>query len=734
MFTTANFPGATTGDLNNARALYGLLTGRITQLPGTAQLNNAGDAYTFNGPARDAERQDTHGFFAQDSWRWKPNLTISMGLRYQLQMPMVATLGRLTGSTITDVCGKSGLGAGPQGRSCNMFQPGVFGNPSFTAATFVPLTAETDGYNIDKNNWAPSIGANWRPMVQNGWLRKILGDPEQATVSGGYARTFNFERVDRFQSIYVGNPGTTTPATRGFNGTTDFDLCGTGAAPACPLLFSQKSLLTIPPFVATPSFPLTALASQNVNAFDPAIQSPYTDSWTMGLQRSISRDMAVEVRYIGNMNKQPWVRENWNTTNYRETGLIGTNPVDGVANQFAAAQANLVANNNSGNPARVGSFAYFGAGTGTTPLPLFLAHFSAIAPAGAATESNYLLSTQWTNTTWVNALNPFSPDPQGIANNLWSGSNNAWRNNAIGTGIYPENFWVMNPAVNQARVMRNLGQTKFNSVQVDVRRRFAQGLQAQVSYQYARGYLYSTQDQHLGLFEQRRVSGDNPQLIPHAIKMLWTWDLPVGRGRRFGTNWNGWMDGALGGWTFAGAGRIQQPSFRLSNTLIMGMSQSEAQNIFKQARIEVSSTGAVTVWNMPKDVVDNTVLAYSTNPASATFYAGALPSGRFFAPASRPAGVYPAPYNNACTGLYPGDCAPDLYFSGPWFGEFDFKLVKKFQLPGKAIFETNIEVFNALKATNFRYLMNPSSSTNSFRITQQDSLARQAQLVFRVTW
>ena len=38
MFTTANFPTATQTDLNNAMQLYGLLTGRVTQLPGTGQL------------------------------------------------------------------------------------------------------------------------------------------------------------------------------------------------------------------------------------------------------------------------------------------------------------------------------------------------------------------------------------------------------------------------------------------------------------------------------------------------------------------------------------------------------------------------------------------------------------------------------------------------------------------------------------------------------------------------
>jgi len=53
--------------------------------------------------------------------------------------------------------------------------------------------------------------------VQTGWLRTLLGDPEQATVRGGYSMTYGFERMDRFTGLYGGNPGGTTVATRNIN-------------------------------------------------------------------------------------------------------------------------------------------------------------------------------------------------------------------------------------------------------------------------------------------------------------------------------------------------------------------------------------------------------------------------------------------------------------------------------------------------------------------------------------
>jgi len=724
IFTTTNFPTATTTDLGNAMALYGLLTGRVSSLPGTGQLNNEGTQYVFNGLSRDAERQDEYGFYATDSWRWKPNVTVTAGLRYVLQMPLVATVGRLTGSAMADACGISGTGDDGNGRKCAINRPGYLGNPSFTAATFFPLTSETKGYNIDTNNFAPNAGVNWRPMVQSGFLRHILGDPEQATVSGGYSRAFNYERIDRFRTVYVGNPGTTTPATRGTSNT-DFPLVDPGDPAGYPLLFSQKNRLTNPGFAQTPTFPLTALASQSIFVFDPDIQIPSTDSWTVGFQRSLSRDMAAEVRYVGNRNNDPWVSENWNFANYIESGLMGQNTTDNVANQFLLAQQNLIANTNSGDPTRIGSFKYAGPGTGTAPLPLFLAHFTGTAPGNAADQTLYT-STQFTNATWVGRLNPFAPDPQGISSNLRTGNNGIWRTNGVAAG-YPVNLFVLNPAVSNVNVTRNYGRSDYNSMQVDLRRRFSKGFAAQGSYTYARGTSYTNNDLHYPLQPRRSTT------IPHAVKMLWTWDLPVGRGRRFGTNLNKWVDGALGGWQFSGSGRVQRPLNRLTNMTIVGMSQKEAADLLNNVRVDVSATGTVTVWNMPKDVVDNTILAFSTSAATPGYYTQGAPTGRYFAPASRPAGFNGAG-DPGCIGLYAEDCAKDMFFFGRWFAEFDLKIVKKFQLPGKATFDFSAEVFNALNSTNFQTSVNPSASANSFRITNQDSNPRTGQLVWRITW
>ena len=80
--------------------------------------------------------------------------------------------------------------------------------------------------------------------------------------------------------------------------------------------------------------------------------------------------MAVEIRYVGNRGDDEWEAINYNT-------IRGENlAANGFMNEFKLAMANLAANNASGVSNRAGSFAYFGSGTGTTPLPIYLAYLN----------------------------------------------------------------------------------------------------------------------------------------------------------------------------------------------------------------------------------------------------------------------------------------------------------------------------------------------------------------------
>ena len=133
MFNTTNFPDASNNNLTDMRALYAFLTGRVTTINGTARLN-PDSKYVYIGPTTDDMRLTEFGAYAQDSWRVTPALTLNAGVRWELQLPIEALNANYSTATMADICGPSGAGAGPGGRTCNLFHPGIFNAPGPGAA------------------------------------------------------------------------------------------------------------------------------------------------------------------------------------------------------------------------------------------------------------------------------------------------------------------------------------------------------------------------------------------------------------------------------------------------------------------------------------------------------------------------------------------------------------------------------------------------------------------------
>ena len=119
---------------------------------------------------------------------------------------------------------------------------------------------------------------------------------------------------------------------------------------------------------------------------------------------------------------------------------------NGFLDEFKLAQANLQANLASGVAARANSFAYFGPGTGTSPLPIYLANFNG-RPQSQSGDASLYTGANWTNTARLAELAQRNPNPGGAANTLFTTA--AFRTSLAAAG-YPRNFFVLNPDVGSA--------------------------------------------------------------------------------------------------------------------------------------------------------------------------------------------------------------------------------------------------------------------------------------------
>ena len=701
MFTAANFPGASTAQLNQAQSLYAVVTGRVASIGANAALSEESNQYEYLGNSVQRSRMREAGFFIQDSWRIRPDVTINAGLRYELQFPFTPRNDSYSTATLESFCGISGTNPTTV---CNLFQPGV--TPG-VAPTFIAFGKGTAAYETDYNNWAPSVGIAWTLKGSGGFMGTVFGRNEgDSVLRGGFTRAFSREGMNAFSGQFGGNPGVTIDATRS---------TGNGNLGTLPLLFRESNRLGAPPFAATPQYPLTEVVTGDVNLMDPTLQVPYADSWTVGLQRTVGRNMAVEVRYVGTRARDLWATQNFNEVNIFENGFL---------NEFRAAQQNLRANVAAGQASR--GFAYQGPGTGTVPLPIMFAYFQGAGDpnsAAAYTSTNFR-----SNNTFLTPLATFNPNPFGFAAAM-AGNNSpaALRNNALAAGLAP-NFFYANPQLLGGLDMtRNVGRSDFNGLQLELRRRLAQGLQFNASYALGEMKVHSFRTHRRPIF-MIEDAGD-PGHVDQVFKLNGVYDLPFGQGRRFGGNVNGFVERLIGEWSLSLVSRVQTGRLiDLGNVRMVGMTAGDVQDMFN-LRFEHDGK---KVWMLPQDVIDNTIRAFSVSATSASGYGSAgAPTGRYFAPANGPDCI------EIDNGAEYGDCGTrSLVVTGPMLQQHDISVAKRVKLVGRANFEFRLEMLNAFNNVNFIPVGGLGATIGNYEVTGLTSTntARVIQLVSRLNW
>lgn len=710
MFSTANFPGASTTQLNNARNLYALLTGRVSQVLGNARLNEDTNQYEYLGNGFQRGNMRQWGFYAQDNWRVRNDLTINAGLRYELQQPFVSTNNSYSTATFADVCGISGIGSDGQ---CNLFKPGTL---TGKAPTYINYSEGTPAFKTDRNNFAPSLGLTYRPSVGSGFLGKLIGQDGDTVLFGSYALAYERAGMADFSDVFSDNPGVSIAVNR--NATLgNLNTDGKGV----PLLFRDTARLAPPAFSTSQQYPLAAGISDTVHIFNPDLQVPYSQTWAGGVRRKLTRDIGLEVRYVGTRHLQGWGEFDLNEADITANGFI---------NEFRNAQANLQANIAAG---RGNTFRYFGPGTGTSPLPVYLAYFSGVPTSQAGDASRYTSSlfgdTNFTNPLAVRNPNPFTPAGTNSSTGLDGDATR--RANAAAAGL-PRNFFRLNPDVASASIESNTGYTRYDGLQMELTKRLSHGFLMQGSYVFGNSYesaRYSLKAPRQKTLQTGTIAG-----VTHALKANWVYELPFGNGRKWLGSSSGWVDRLVGGWEIDGILRLQ--SGRLldfGNVRLVGMSEKDLRKSIKiqeYATTGLSATAPVNIYMLPQDVIENTVRAFSVSATSATGY-GSLgaPTGRYLAPANGPDCI-----ETIANGY--GDCGTrTLVVTGPTYQRWDISAAKRTKLVGRTTFEFRADLINAFNHPNFTPVISTSTNADNYRITGvQENSSRIIQLVARFSW
>ncbi len=700
MFNGTTLPGSTTAQQGEARQLYATLIGHITATGFNAVLGTDG-VYKVNGPQRQLLDQNTYGGFVQDNWRARPGLSITAGIRWQPQTAFIVggdNYSRL--ADFNDIYGVSGAG--------NLFKPGTL---TGRVPTVVGVKKGDKSSNDDLNNFAPSVGVVWSPgFSEKSILRSVFGESGRSVFRGGYSISFVREGTNLLLSILGSNPGGTLAASRSLS--LGNLVAGTN------LRDPGNPNLSAAPFPATPSYPRTLQVTDSANTFDPNIKSGSVHSFSFGYQREIDKNTVVEFRYAGNRGVGLQRQININEFNTIENGF---------AAEFALAQQNLYANIAAGrcitagqtpitNPGCQNNFAYFGAGTGTSPLPIMISYFNAAAanlpnnPAGVA--GTPYTTANFANTTLVANLSRNAPSAIAFGSGTSFENNATRRANAIANGR-PSNFFYVNPTVaaGGAFLVNNDAKTWYDSGVVEVRRRLSAGLRLQANYVWSKAQTNSFQSSaviasnySLRAGGIERAKTVQPFDIRHAFKMDASYDLPFGKGATFFSDSGKLLNTFIGGFSIYPAMRWQSGSpIQIGNVALVGMTVKDLQKAVKVRKDAVVNGVNVVAW-LPDDIILNSQRAFNISVSSSTGYGntfdptvsaavGAPPVGRFLAPAG---------YGN-CIQASSGTCGfNNLVIYGPSFFKFDLTVAKKFIIDERRNFELRATMLDALNHPNFR--------------------------------
>lgn len=572
----------------NARALYAMMTGRVTNVNINGKLDEESRKYTIDGTAIARNKQDEYGFWGQDSFKVRDNLTLNFGLRWEAVLAPRHRNGVYIRPGYENLFGISGVG--------NLFSPGVTtGSQPF----YSPVDEETKLYDDDLNNFAPNIGIAWSPKFGNTWLKKIFGEGDSTVIRAGYSISYfrggNFD----FDGVLSSNPGLTV-----FAGSRA-DIEHTAGS---ILLRNGLPTLRIPP---DPAFPRAVAIGEQLRDYDPNIRTPYVQSWSFGIQRELNRDTALEIRYVGNRSIGLIQQFQLNETNIFENGFL---------DEFIQAQRNLAINRANG---RGNNFRNNGL-PGQTSLPIFEASFGSATSANFA-NSNFLLDLDRGEAGRTAGRLAFT---------------SSFQNNRVARGL-AANLFLVNPANLTTVALQTNGQSSwYNGLVVELRRRLAHGLLVQSSYTWSRSL--DTFGHSIRNIQQHKSTSEFD--IRHAFKLDYIYELPFGAGRKWDYRGPGGVIGKiLEGWETDGIIRWQSGrQFDLScgrqtfNTgdagcVLVGMDARQLQEAIRIRKDPEAALRGNVFW-LPQDIIVNTQRAFGT-------LADAPPTGRYIGPPTTPGQV-----------------------------------------------------------------------------------------------
>lgn len=533
------------------------LAGLVSTANTTFNFNPKTGRYEEGNPRVLEFVEDTFEVYAQDSWRVRPNLTITAGLRYSYNAPLRETTGQQLVSTVS-------LGEWFDRRVSDM-NAGIPADRAPLVGFDLPKPTTVGRFTLyepDYNNLAPRAAVAWSPDFKSGFLRRIFGSGQQSVIRAGFG--VYYERV--------GGPLSLTTDQFGANGLYDFRFSsnvytlaqiprfnGTCTLNGCTGLPPVSNYLAPPTPLQLPFVPGPADLAPTF-AVDDRLRNPSTTHVNFSFQRELPGKWMIDVGYVGTFGRNQLLKADlaqyYGELRDPQSGQTLWGAFNQILDIVGPDLRNPRVNpNNAAALASVQPIAFF---QNMLPnLPSLMGN-----PALSPTQAFYKYATGYVlsvGPAWSLLLSDLDTEPQ-------FGSPSPWN-----TQIDPERdgFVLFNPQFTALRTWTNFGRSDYHGGQLTVRRRFG-------SAQFALNYTFSKSLDNASAAENDRnnfggFTDGNGQVanpfrpnahralsdfdVRHNLNAHWVIDLPFGRGKSFLDGANPIVNALIGGWELAGVVR-----------------------------------------------------------------------------------------------------------------------------------------------------------------------------------
>jgi len=585
------------------------LLGMVSDVVGNYNYDKNGNTIAPGIPIKRKYGLNWYEFYGQYSWRIRPNLTLTYGLRWSLFPPpwevngLQASPTCIASANPTTGCPSWASNLGSEFNQIETLQQQGLGYGSVPLVSF-QLGGRANNapgfYNTEKSDFAPRFSFAYSPRPRGGWLKTLFGENDKSVIRGGFARVYDRAGLQLASTFDANAPGglaatvqnacclvgyddaANVPrvnAAQGVPNINTIPICGpvnnvvAGACAGGNQQFFQSNPQS-GPFPQTPN-----PAGQAITwGVDQSLKTPYAYTMDLSFSRELPSKFSLQIAYVGRLGRnlltQRDLRQPVNLTDPKSgidyftaasrlsqlarQGMTASQITDQAVGPTAAFWHDML-------PQLQGAAAYQDLATGfISPIP----GNTGLLPVVFDLYYNPALSyvgNEVVGLAYVDLYPGFGlGDTSGQAYTFCAGPCGP---TSVGAG-------GGNALNNQATSMfgwSSVGSSNYNALQATLSKRVSRGLQFDLNYTYSKSIDITSGATRLGFSSSVNVGAPGSRLVnafspdqrravsdfdtTHQINANWVATLPFGRGQRFAPGAGSALDALIGGWELSGLAR-----------------------------------------------------------------------------------------------------------------------------------------------------------------------------------